>query len=58
MPDKEIQLTNSADIVAMTRSLPDIVEGARPFNYEQTVEPSLSAKDDAMAAKPDPVHNY
>lgn len=54
--DKEITLTPTSTIVAMTKALPDIPNGSRPYEYNQEIE-SASVEADEQAGKPDPAHN-
>jgi len=53
--DKEITLTPTASIVAMTKALPDIPNGARPVEYDQEIE-SASVEANEQSGSPDPAH--
>lgn len=51
--DKEISLTSTAAIVAMTKALPYDNDGARPVVYDQVIDGGAS---DGESGSPDPAH--
>lgn len=55
MKDTNIKLTPVSEIVAKTKALPEIPNGAHPVVYEQVI-PNASIKADRSYGKPDPAH--
>lgn len=50
--EKEITLTPVATIVAMTKALPEIPDGAKPMVYDQVIDCNCGG-----SGQPDPAHN-
>lgn len=54
--NQDITLTPASEIVAMTKALPEIPNGARPLVYEQVIPIPVSANANEESGRPDPAH--